>query len=106
MLAITDGGELGEAATGCEKRWRGVAEPERRELRELTAEIEGELGTACDHGVDRGHRLEVVFVECCGRLPGEGLRERLDVLLRDRQAGCCPMAAPAPEQPGARAERG
>ena len=56
---------------------RRVAEPERREPRELGAEVEREVGSACDDGVDRRHGLEVVLVEHrCGLLRQRPRRTR------------------------------
>ena len=106
MFAVADGRELGEPAAGNEQRRCRVPEPERRKPLELAAEIEREVGSPRDDGVDRGHGLEVVLGEHHGGLLGEGFGERVDVLLRNREAGSRTVAAPAPEQAGAGAERG
>ena len=83
MLAVADGRELGEPARGHEQHGRRVPEPERGEPAELGAEVEGEVRSPCDYGVDRRHGLEVLLAEHRGGLLGEGLGERFDVLLRN-----------------------
>src|SRR5690348_10139042 len=105
MLAVADGRELGKPAARGEQRRRRIPEPERREPSELGAEVEGEVRSPSDDGVDRRHWFEVLLPEHGGGLFGKCLGEGLDVLLRNRKAGSCAVAAPAPEQARTRAER-
>ena len=104
MLAVADRGEGAELAAGGEQRHGRVAEPERRELLELGAELERELLSARHDRVDPGHGREVVVDEQARRVLGERVREQLEVLRDDREARGGAVAAPPPEQPRAGGE--
>src|SRR6476661_4836730 len=95
MLAFTDGRQLTKLAAGCEQRDVGVREPERRKLSQLFAELERELRTAREHGVDDGRGDEVFGVEQAFGLLRERLRERLDPFRCYREAGGRSMATEA-----------
>src|SRR5262245_2733906 len=75
VLSLADGGELRQLAARQEQRHVRVAEAERREPRELAAQLEREVA-AVDERVDRCRRPQVVLLE--GRVadPGELLGER------------------------------
>src|SRR5581483_6164440 len=106
VLPLSDRRELAELAAGSEKRHVGVAEPERRELRELGAELERQPRLARHDPVHARRRPEIVVGEHAGGMRGEPLGERGDVLRLDRETGGGAVAAPAPEQVRARGEPG
>ena len=106
VLPLADCCELGEPAAGREQRRGRVAEPERREPRELAAEVERERRVARDDRVDLGDRLEILLREHLLGMSCEGLGKRLDVLLAQGEAGGGAVAAPALEQVRTSAECG
>src|SRR5581483_6441948 len=63
MLALADRGEVAELAAGREQGHLGIAEPERRQLRELRAQVEREPRPARHDPVDARRRQEVLFLE-------------------------------------------
>ena len=94
VLAVADRGELGELAAGREQRHARVSEPERRERRQLLAEVERELA-AVDDRVDRQAPAEFVLASAPAACAAKASRERLEALRADREAGGGAVAAPA-----------
>ena len=103
MLAVSGWRELGQVAAGKQQRHARVAEAERRQTRELPAELQRQLATV-HQGVDLGHGLQVVVLEAGIGDRAEGLGERLDVLRLDRQACRGRVPTPALEVAGAVAQ--
>ena len=60
MLAFSDRDEIAELAAGRKQRHVRIAEPERGQPPQLLAEVERQLRTARQHGVDRCRRFEIV----------------------------------------------
>src|SRR4051794_37394349 len=104
VLAFADGRQLTELAAGCQQRDVGVREPERPKLSQLLAELERELRPAREHCVDHGRGHEVFGVEQAFGLLRERVRELLDPLRCDREAGGRSMPAEALEESRAGAE--
>ena len=106
VLALADGGEGGELAAGGEQHHAGIAEPERRELLELGAEVERELLSARHDRVDPGDGREVVVDEHAGGVRRRTRPRTLEVLrdgsrARRRRDGR-PSARAAPSRRRAR----
>ena len=55
MLAVSNGGDVAELAACHEQDDAGISKPERRQARELRAEIQGQLG-AVHQRIDHGAR--------------------------------------------------
>src|SRR3989441_3093346 len=104
VLALPDGGEIGQPAGGGEKGHAGIARAERRKPLELRGELEGE-DAARDDRVDPRHGLEVGLAEHLLGPRREHLRELVQALGADGEAGRGPMAAEALERLGAGCER-
>src|SRR5712691_6401878 len=105
MLAVADRGQLAELAARSEQRDVGIGQTERRKSAQLFTELERELRTARQHGVDDGRRDEVFRSEQPFRSSRESLGERLDALGRDRKARGRTMTTKPLEESRARTER-
>ena len=86
MLPVSHRRELTELAARRQQCHIGIREAERRERAQLFAELERELRTAGQDGIDDCCGNEVFRPEQTFRLSGEGLGERLHALRHDRQA--------------------
>src|SRR5262249_28266489 len=104
VLPLADRPELTQLARVDEHHDAGVAEPERRQARELLAERQAEL-VAGDDRVDDDAGPEVVLRQDGVCVLGERRGERVDARGVDRQTGRGPMAAEALEITRARGER-
>ena len=80
MLALADRRELAELAARREQRDLRIAEPERREPRELRAQVERQARAARHDRVDARHRLQVLLDEQRRPHARRTRRERVDVL--------------------------
>src|SRR4029453_13131078 len=100
VLPLAHRAELRELAARQEQRDVRFAQAERREPRELVAQLEGEVA-AVDEGVDGRGRPQVVLFE--GRVAdrGELVGERRHVRGLDREPGRSSVPTPALEVSGA-----
>ena len=104
VLTVVRRRQAVKLTAGEQQRHAGVAEAEGRQLRELVAELERQLA-AVHECVDGRHGLQIGVLEPRVGDSAEGLREGLDLLRLDRQAGRRRVAAPALEVAGAVAKR-
>src|SRR5438132_6307362 len=74
MLAVTDCGDLAELAAGHEQGHAGVAEPERRQARELGAQAQRQL-CAVRERIDHGPRPELLLPQIRIGMQSKGRRE-------------------------------
>jgi len=75
MLALAHRRETAELAARRKERDLGIAETERREPRELRAQVERQARAARHDRVDARHRPEILLDEQPGRMLGERARE-------------------------------
>ena len=92
MLAVAHRRQVGELAPVDEQRHAGIAEPERREPRQLGAQAERQL-RARDDRIDAGRRCEVVVGQHIVGIRRERRRERIDTVRVDRKPCGGPVSA-------------
>jgi hypothetical protein len=102
VLPVADGRRRHGLGRSDEEGDVGVAEAEGRHPRELLCEVERQVARG-DHGVDRDDLEGVVEGDVLVGVPGEGIGERGDVLLGDREASR--RSVPAESLEVARARR-
>src|SRR4051794_21373697 len=100
VFAFPDRGQVAQLAAGQQQSHVRVAEAERREARELLAELERQVRPVHER-VDQRRRDEVVLGERAVADRREGLGERRQVLGLDREPGRSSVTAPALELAGA-----
>src|SRR3989449_1368966 len=103
MLAVADGRDIAQLAAGHEQGDAWIAEPERREARELCAEGERQL-RAVDQRIDYGDRPKLFLRQigvgvCCKRS-----RKSIDLSRLDREPGRGSMPSKADEMLGTTGE--
>jgi hypothetical protein len=102
VLPVADGRRRDGLGRGDEEGDVGVAQAEGRHPRELLCEVERQVARG-DHGVDCDDLEGVVEGDVLVGVPGEGVGERWDVLLGDRETGR--RSVPAESLEVARARR-
>ena len=103
MLAVADRRQLAQLARRQEQGDTWVPEPERSEPSQLGAQVEREL-SARDDRVHLRDGSQVVLGQLCVGMSRKGVREGLDALRPDREAGCRSMAPEALQMLGASRE--
>ena len=105
MLSVADRGQLTELAARSEQRDVGISQTERRESAQFFAELQRELRTTREYGVDDGRRDEIFWSKQPFRLSRESVGELLHPVRRDRKARGRAMTTEPFEERRARTER-
>src|SRR5438093_2511193 len=103
MLAVSDSRDVAELTARHEQGDAGISEPEGRKPRELSAEVQRQLG-AVHECIDRGPRPQLLFRKIRIGVRGKGHREGLHLSGLDREPGRGAVSPEADEVVGAGGE--